>query len=631
MTSTLPKLPKAIDITVLVLLDLVCMNDLPNTFYSWFPTVRAEYLPVYINLNKVEDLFINLEHLSVLTSQKIKELNPILRYGELLSLDSKVLDKEVTLSREDIRHAFNGLTLTPSKDSNVFLPKHKRTGLPPIGEIWLPAERFFWSFPQINIGSARHILLFGLQLKGSGRNPIATRVDYTHSWGGQYFWQNLKAVSFSRIYGGLLPLGVLEGIGIGIEPEEYADSQELDPFTNSLLIREARSYRLTQVMTDFDPFAQIPKSYYQKKALKELQREEVSIPDSYFFQYGSMLSLGINDLNVTKENLMLNGSIMDYEDISYLGDNQSQNFVVSLISRNGKELSTNSSLDDLGNDVTFFTSNFHIYLMALKLTFETLHKFLDMPEKKIESINTELKKFLTSFNQEIYQNHPDFLRLIEKLSHLKGCYIDGIHYTHMKGDDCIELVQFLKTLTTKITSVVPVYPGYTSVEIQVQFPRGRWVNPKLESYYNSIIKLPVAEMTKTSIKFFEIFFSQEKENTFSDCLGFSSQNDEYLSQHSWIMPYTYNGQHFNFKSRHFEEILSAIVKKSKLKDFKIKTFKVVKLGLPKSTALKMSEDELKHQLGQAEEFILQGYYCSFDSVDLQFISHVPVWLKNEEK
>ena len=612
MISILPSPPKSIDILDLVLLDSLDMNDLPNTFYSWFPIRKADYLQVYINLKHYNLLFRNSTYLKQLTTSEIKELNPVFRYAELAQLIDSASDRQVSLA--ELQDVLANLTFVPSKDDKVFLPKDKRQGLPLKEEIWVPTEKFFWSYPQINIGSARHILLFGLQLKGSGRNPLATRVDYNHSWGGQYLWQNFKALTFSRIYSGCLPLGVLDAIGIGLEKNEFNESDELDPFTNSVLMREARSYRLTQVMTDFDPSAPIPKSYYQQKAKK-------FSPEFYHYQYGMMLALGICDLNITKENLMVNGALMDYEDITYLGDEKTQSFVVNLISRNGKTLSEQSSLDDLGAEATLFTSNFHIYLMGLKLTFEALNKFLETPFPEISEIKNQFKSQLRNINQNIYENDPAFLELVEILSELKGCYVDGIHYHNLQGDSATTLIKFLKKANAKITNVVPLYPNYTSVEIQVQFPRGKWRHPKLESYYQSILNLPVADMAKSVLKIFQMQLQDRKEISLEETLKYSSQTDEFLSQHAWINPYQLDGSTFKLKTHSLSEVKI-------IPGLDLTFYKVARLSEQTTTGHKLSADELQSQLDAGEEFILQGYYGNIETIKNHFIPVSPIWLRN---
>lgn len=490
----------------------------------------------------------------------------------------------------------------------------------PQAELWVPTEKFFWNFPPFNQGSSRHLLLPGIQLKGSGRNPLATRPDQTHSWGGQYLWQNFKALTFSQTYRGMLPAGVLEPLAISLEAKEYSD-KNTDVSLNSLLLRQARSYRLVQVMTDFDPNEEVPKSHYQAQTTKEHQLKAIQYPETHSFQYASMLALGINDLNITKENVMLDGSLIDYEDISYHGDDKVQKCTVQFLSRRPVEATVD--IKDL-EGTSLLTSNFHLYLNALTMTHKAYEKFLD--QKVSENLADYFLSVLEGIDEKIYQLPDQFLVLMSLLKPLKSIYIDGIPYHHLPGENSTELLNFLQNHPGKTFSSQQIDEGLTVISVELDFNRGKWRNPSLRSYYDFISLKPVSELAKPLLRLFHLTTKNRPELSIDDALEFSSQLNEGLSRNAWVLPYSFHKNSFHLKSLPDTASIHQYLKMMHNLELEIQSLSLVDVTTDKAHHLTLSPDELDQQLADGKTFILQGGLADIGNITKHFFSLSPLYL-----
>jgi len=330
------------------------MINLPNSNYTWFPVAHKDYIPFYLNISKVRCLLEDAQFVERLNENK--GTSPASEYRALQS--KIVFNPSEDLNYSELKRLLPMLHLCPDLEAKIFSPKGKRKGLQGTHKLWLMAERFYWDSAVFNIGSARHILILNTQLKGSGKNPMAIRPDEDHAWGGSYLWENLKGVSFTHTYKSLLPLGILETLGISIYKEEFL-ADHTDVFElNSALIREAKSYRLAQLMSGLDNNNPKSKEFH----LREVQTSK--FPEDYYFQFGSLLALGIQSVNITKENVMINGALIDYEDCSYQGDNDSQIFQLRL--HFNSEIKEEDVLAQL-NSGRMYLSDFHLYLDALQM------------------------------------------------------------------------------------------------------------------------------------------------------------------------------------------------------------------------------------------------------------------------
>jgi hypothetical protein len=71
----------------------------------------------------------------------------------------------------------------------------------------LLSERFQSGFEIANAGSSRHLFLRGIDLKGSGRNKLAQRMDYSHSSGRATLNELLQDLFYGHLLSLSLPLG----------------------------------------------------------------------------------------------------------------------------------------------------------------------------------------------------------------------------------------------------------------------------------------------------------------------------------------------------------------------------------------------------------------------------------------
>lgn len=455
---------------------------------------------------------------------------------------------------------------------------------------------------------------------------MATREDQHHAWGGQFLWQNIKALAVSRIYRGALPMGILDTYAFSLEAEELEQSSEINAGLNSVLFRQATSFRLAQLMTDFDPVQPKVKTALQIKFQEQLKKNDFSAPDTYFFQFASMLILGINDLNITRENLMLDGSIIDYEDISFLGNQNIQSTLVNIKVMNKPELKAGCSLDDLGDEVYLFTSNFSVYLDGLRMTMETLNRFLDQEIFPVDQCAEYFLKFLRLIHEEIYEMDESFFTLMKALSTMKGSYIEGHHYFQMKADPAMDLIKLLKTYGHEVRKINYETDQSVMAEIRVDFPKGKWRNSKLAAYYKSLPSHTVDDVATILFKKLQMEFILDKNFKDRDCFTYSSFADETLSGYAWIFPYHFN-QSVEFKTSTLEQELDHIKTQMNFEDMKISALSGHLVNENSSTHMELSTGELKNKLQSGGEFVLKGVILELPGSPRHFVALHPKWIR----
>lgn len=608
------------------------MNQLPSSFYVWFPVTPHDYTPIYFSLNYIYNIYLNNAFFEKMRSEpKINGLGHILKY---LHVRDHFSNSETPTFNTDFAHLeekLKSLHLVPKLTEAAFYPKAKRQGLPSEDEIWLPSERFFWKYPQLNQGSSRHILMHTFQLKGSGRNPMATREDYHHSWGGQYFWQNLKALAFSRTFQGAFPLGVLDTLAFSIETQERIDSQMIRADMNSVLFREATGLRLTQIMTEFDPLQRPNKEDLKIKFQSESQNLNRPFPEAYYFHYAFMLIMGINDLNITKENLMLNGALIDYEDIDYLGTKSEQSLIITLKVVDAKNITKDSSLDELGEQVYLFSSNFHLYLSAMELTLECVEPLLDLKPSNSEASRNAFIQMLEMIGQKIYHIDESFLDLIHSLSTLQGSYIGGLHHFGRNGSDARNLIEVIKKYKYQITRIDLENTNSDLVEIKIDFPRGKWLHPQVDAYAQHIQVQSIEEKCTYLLRSLQLVTAASKTFNFKDCLEFSSKADKYLSAGAWINPYTLGASGISFHKSRLQDVSSELLKNIQFKDYAFNSFSGVLIQDQKCESVNLTAKELEAKLASDYEFVLRGFSINFEDIQAHFISVKPTWISHDSK
>lgn len=619
--STEPRDPKFIDKTCELFFNLLDMINLPYPFFTWFPVQYVRYSPFYVNLGKTRNIFSNSKFLERL--EGAPNGHPASKFNDVRTLFAIDFEGE-NVSSDLIDKALTRLHICPKLADSLFFSPDQRAGSRDESEMWLPTERFFWTYPPYNLGSSRHILLPSLQLKGSGRNPLAVRPDPVHSWGGQYLWECMKAIAFGHIYKGILPRGLLETMAVSLHHDELISSNVDDYALNSTLMREARSYRLTQIMTDFDPHASDPKTYYQKLAMDELKKKKVTFPESYYFQYGSMLILGLNDLNITKENVMLDGSLIDYEDISYRGDQNHQCFEIKFLSKKDKKVNTE---EEKLNRAVLYTSNFHMYLSAIEMTQKAYHRFLeqDFDEDKIRS---GFLDFIKDMDQKVCSLSESQVEMLEILATLKSLYIDGIPYYHLQGERSDRLIQIILNHSLKEISFVDLDEHNELISVVLKFPKARWKKEELNTYYNYIQMRSIADLTQPLLKLYKIFSSEKRALSIDQTLDFSSKVNESLSRNSWILPYVYQEGEFHLSQfGNIENVIQTIIDEAKLQGkMTVGELSVVRINGSNPEKLKLKASELQSLIDQREVFVLQGLTMSLDEISDYFLAVAPVLL-----
>jgi hypothetical protein len=390
------------------------MNSLPFFFYILFPVRRADYKILVINLLSYHRLSRN----AAFTNQIEKTV------GDHNSSDYLYL-KIWNLKKKKINHFIKEFDWENLKRLHLESISHNesfRTG-PHKNLIYLLTERFFWKTPTLNLGSSRHGLLYDYQIKGLGRNPLATRGDYHHSWGGVHLWQGLNAYIKSHLLAGLSPLGILQTTMVSIKNSDGHDFIRADHTTQ--IMREADSIRVTQVCTQFEREAE--KEEVAKLILSRTNTEKF---DDHFekiiFHYVSLYLLGVKNTSVTKENITLEGKLIDYEDhdISW-GKEHTDYFLILSSTDSGKKI---------------YTSSLHLYLDAIELTSVGL-EHLGFQGHTREEIEKKFWEMTLKLSNEVFDLDAHLIDWTHSVLHLKSSYFRGNFRDHSSCEDVSKLAE----------------------------------------------------------------------------------------------------------------------------------------------------------------------------------------------
>ena len=548
-----------------------------------------------------------IDHLKVNTNA-----DPIKRFRD--SFLSTPLKGEELTSPEELETCLETIHFNPVMRTNCFNDKDQRDGFSHANSIWLPAERFFWEFPSLNLGSSRHILLKNLQLKGAGNNPMAIRYDNAHAWGGSYLWSNLKGLGFNILYKGILPKGLQELATICLWPQDYADNN-IAPFElNSVVSREAKSYRVAQLMSGIDPDHPYKKDY-QDVVHRLLPDDLDDYLDELYFQYGQMLGLGICDLNITKENIMIDGSLIDYEDISYLGNDSDQVFTLKLYY--AEKIEKIDSLTGIINKSCIYLSDYHLYLDALKMSLKAYNKYFETSHTR--DLEKDFFNFLISFREKVFHFSDDHYTLLKILSEHTALYRNGAPYFHLGEVIHDDLCKFLEKINLNQVKLSEADDGNTLINISLPFSRGHWINPHLESYYQTIKKLPVKDLVVPLLKLAEVYMDERKPLNCYQALEYSSKVNELLSRNSWFSPFAYSKKEFQIKTFEcLEKIESEIEEKTGFCAQTVDSYHGILIG--KNTEYKkITRDEVISILSNREVFIIQGITVNYQNFDSHYI------------
>ena len=168
----------------------------------------------------------------------------------------------------------------------------------------LEVERFFQGG---NSGSGRHVRIGPLEIKGSGRNAMATRPDWYHSWGGLEFGKVVLELVYARLVDAIAPLGAVpcvgglfllhEGTPLAYVPDETARSYAGDVILLSALLRRTEYLRCGDVYEGPDRTVEPISDTLDACAIEA--------------QYATLAGYGVYHMQPTLDNLTFEGAILD--------------------------------------------------------------------------------------------------------------------------------------------------------------------------------------------------------------------------------------------------------------------------------------------------------------------------------
>jgi hypothetical protein len=436
--------------------------------------------------------------------------------------------------------------------------------------IYLPTEKFFWNFPTINLGSGRHSLLYDIQLKGNGRNALAIRTDFSHAWGGSFIWQSLKSYAITVLLKGMLPQGILETEMISLYRNDE-DDQKLTPSSRALQFRSSKGLRVTQICIGIDPHLypnqkQILSGLLTGQGLKYSSQ----LFEKSLFMYASMFMNGLKHLSVTKENITLEGQLLDYEDVEYLTDKENYSFQIYLkiAKKEGQQIPNTSNL---------LAKEFVPFLKRAKLYTSTIHHavhasqfahigltFLDPKFKQTEDqINKRFMKVVKNLMKNIFETQKVFVDFTEELCKLKPAYFTG-DLSGSDGDVILPLLKRYKVLQFEIINN-KIEPHLMTLTVEVKLPRPKLKNKILESFNEGKHNITIESQVSVMLKYLQLKIHSSKFEL-KDMLEYTSLCHKTLSKSAKIFPYLiHNGviKEKNKTMNVFSRELKKIIEKEK--------------------------------------------------------------------
>jgi hypothetical protein len=218
------------------------------------------------------------EHLTTIRHKKNKSLNsiPDLNFSFLSDLPKK--------------------TILSQKEYDDFLNNNTS----------LFSERFL-HYDSAHLGSSRHFLLGSVQVKGSGRNMLVSRVDYIHSWGGGQELEGIYSYLISNLLNLQLPSGACPTFKIDRLRTGTAQFLRLN---SSLRIAQYSQFLSTQEKDSIRlHLEEIHQTIDPECMLKKIA-----------FQLSMSSMMNIYNYSMISENILLNGAVIDCESL-YNGRN----------------------------------------------------------------------------------------------------------------------------------------------------------------------------------------------------------------------------------------------------------------------------------------------------------------------
>nr|MBA2406314.1 hypothetical protein [Bdellovibrionales bacterium] len=405
------------------------MNRLQPQFYVCFPVKQAKFSMILMDLGDYPRLLRNARFVKFLIENpshwgKGHEMGYIFQ-------SMKDYQPRPTPFDEAAQKDLSYLHLTTDNESRPFVPEIEEEPKP-----HLITERFFWYWPTVNIGSARHALLLDMQLKGIGRNPLAIRNDHFHSWGGQYLWQAMKAYVISKMYEGAAPLGLLKTSYVAVRDEDIQQRQ-IKTSAVSFSARDADALRVCQVMAQFDPSHSITREEVLKQFLKNMRVKSSSEQmEKIIFHYSVLLLMGVRHMSITRENVTLEGKLIDYEDM--IQDAQGDIFKVFVMTSQCWEDTPKEYRNFKGERV--FATSLHFYLDAIELTALGLSQLDPDFKRGLKQLKSDFAKMLNILSKTIFDIDPELMFFLKLMLKQVVGYDKGDTLTQSKVANAKELL-----------------------------------------------------------------------------------------------------------------------------------------------------------------------------------------------
>jgi hypothetical protein len=501
------------------------MNRLQSQFYVSFPVAQAEYTMILMDVRAYSRLHKNVRFIKYLKQRK-----PLMPAGcetvEILNGKNEFLENDTTPigpKVEELKH----LHLNAQLESRLFLRDPEEIK----NNFFLMTEKFFWNWPTTNLGSGRHVLLLDMQIKGCGRTPLAIRHDHSHTWGGHYLWQAIKGYVVSNLFEGAAPLGILKIPYVAAQNSDLEARKQIKSSTNAMAIRESDALRVTQVMTQFDPrergnYALILKAFLKSMSVKNSSEHM----ENSIFHYTALLLMGLRHMAVTRENVTIEGRLIDYEDLTL--DTDAEFYRCFLMTHKCQKNMPKGYKRFKGE--ILFTSNLHFYLDAIKLTATGLTQ-LDPNFKMSDSeCKKKLLQMIHKLGKTVFEIDKDLLSFFTLLLTRDALYDKGQNKADLQNTDANEIMKVVKKRAYKISLTQDLGPHECNYYL-VDFPRVKFKNQFVENY-NCRALMDSEPLIEKMFKMLQLEVFSGKLD-FYQMLNFSSECNKQISQHALIFPY----------------------------------------------------------------------------------------------
>ncbi|GEM_PF-4756844 len=157
------------------------------------------------------------------------------------------------------------------------------------------------------------------------------------------------------------------------------------------------------------------------------------------------------------------------------------------------------------------------------------------------------------------------------------------------------------------------------VTFDLKFPRGHWKNTALESYYKSILLLPIHELTLPLLRLSQVSVNDQHVLSLDEALSLSSKFNQILSKNSWILPYSFENNNFSLSTISSVELLNNEIKKYlQIDEVIIEKYHGCQIEGDKSFAKEIDRNSLEEIL-KNDVFILQGVTAKISDFKSSFI------------